>query len=338
MALASNVVMRVYLYFVIVSLAALFACNSTPETVAVSHQAMESASEIIDFNSLDPLPLLGPESFVRAPWGAERGALSREDEGARTGPMAIAADPDGGLAILDTVGGRVLRYDGQGTLQATLPIGVETGDDLVVLPDRSLAVLAYRHAPTPGYDLLSFESDGTLRFRRPTPAAATMPTALLVETENDDATLLVENRHAAVHPVDGSPRRWGRPVSGGNLFVRVQLVDGGLVLLTARDRSGQLAWERSLEVPWRVTEILDLSSCDEYVALILRGIEPSHHETHVVAFDQVGTPLGTLALHDRRDTDAARPFTISRSGDIFALETNDEGATVLRYRNVGGVQ
>lgn len=331
--------MRFNTYFAIVFFVALFACNPTPERVSVSHQGMQSAPEVVEFGALAPLPLGVPEVFLRAPWGADGGAFSREEEAARTGPMAIAAEPDGGLAILDTVGGRVLRYDGQGTLRAAQPIGVDTGDDLAVLPDRSFAVLAYRHAPTPGYDLLTFSSNGEPRLRQAAPAAATMPTALLVEAAGDEnATLLVENRHAAVHPVDGSPRRFGRPTGGENLFVRVQLIEGGLVVVTARDRSGQLAWERSLEVPWRVVEILELASCDELVALIVRGIEPSHHETHVVTFDHGGTPLGRLALRDRRDTDSARPFALARSGDLFELETNEEGVTVLRYRIEGGVR
>jgi hypothetical protein len=331
--------MTVFSRFALASVLALAACQGSGEQgTPAARSGLEAAPAVASLGELDELPFAGPEELVRAAWGRGDGEVSREDVAARTGPMAIAAEPGagGGVNVLDTVGGRVLRFDGRGALRATVPVGVETGDDLAALPDGSLAVLAYHRLPAPGTEVLTFSADGAPRVVREAPQAATMPTALLVDDAAGHGTLGVENRHADVLPLDGSPRLWGRPA--GDLLLRAEVfpgseAGGGLVQVTARDRAGQLAWERDLEVPWAVVEVLGLEGCDRYVAIVLRGVEPEFHETYVVALDSAeGVPLGRLRLRDARITDAGRPVALGRGGDVFELATDEGGASVLRYR------
>lgn len=324
--------------FALAAALALVACQGPREQALpdpAARSGLEATPAVVALGELASLPFAGPEVMVAAAWGHGEGEVSREDVAARTGPMAIAAGPDGvgaGVDVLDTVGGRVLRFDDRGALRSTVALGVETGDDLVARPDGSLAVLAYHRLPAPGYEILTIAADGAALARQEAPQAATMPTALLA----DGATgaLGVENRHAEVHPLDGSPRLWGRPA--GALLLRAEAVaaaGGGLVQVTARDRAGQIAWERAIEVPWAVVEVLGLEGCDPYVAVVVRGVEPDSHETYLVALDRgVGAPLGRLRLRDARVTDAGRPVALGRGGDVFELATDDAGASVLRYR------
>jgi hypothetical protein len=331
--------MRLCLRFALAACVVAAGCQGPVDQAAPARRSgLDTVPAMVALADLAALPVAGPEVLVSAPWGRGDGEVSREDVGAHTGPMAIAADRIGGVAVLDTVGGRVLRFDGRGALAAAVPIGVETGDDLAVLPDGSFAVLAYHRLPAPGHEVLTFAAGGALRARQEAPQAATLPTALLV----DGAALAVESRHENVHPLDGSARLWGRPAGGegrGALLRAEVPAGGGLVQVTARDRAGQIAWERAIEVPWSVVEVLGLEACDEYVGVVLRGVESELHETYLVALDlEAGAPLGRLRLRDERVTDAGRPVAIGRGGDVFELSTGEAGATVLRYRWEEGVR
>ena len=312
--------------------------SAGPGSAATGRHAVWAAEPVV-LDSLEAAPFGAPEVELRASWGDGPLAFGRETVGAATGPMAIAAEAGSGFAVLDTVNGRVSRFAPGGALRASVPLGVETGDDLVVLGDGSIAVLAYRREPTPGHDLLAFGPDGTPRGRRPVPQAVTLPTALLA----DGRAVSVESRHLWVHPADGSPRLWGRPA--GDLLLRATVAEGGLVTLTARERQGALAWQRSFELPWSVVEVLALEACDALVVIVLRGLVepegaegPAWHETWAVALDRSGEPLGRLAVRDGRVTDSGRPFALARNGDLLELATDEGGVTVLRYRHGGGVR
>ena len=301
-----------------------------PEAV-VEHGGLEAERSALDFDQLPAAPLSDAEVFARAGWGDGEGEVDRELAAAHTGPMAIAAGAGGALALLDTVGGRIHRYDGQGGLEATVAIGVETGDDLVALPDGALAVLVYQRRPEPHHELRVFDRDGGRRAALAAPRAATMPTALL----SDGDQLLVEQRHGWALAADGSARRWGRPV--GDLLLRAE-VDGRALTLTARSRSGQAAWVRRLEAPWSITEVLTLDGCDRFVVVAFRRVDEAEasQESWAVLFTLDGAPLGRHPLRDELVTDAGRTLTVSPGGDLFELTTDEAGAAVLRSRWQGG--
>jgi hypothetical protein len=249
--------------------------------------------------------------------------------------MAIAAEADGGLAVLDTVGGRVLRFDRRAELRAAVPIGAVTADDLALRSDGGFAVLVYERLPEPHHDVVAFDGAGAAISQQSAPQAVTLPTAL----EADGDRLLVEQRHGWLHAVDGSRRQWGRPA--GELQLRASLTSDRAVQIAARGRDGGERFETNIECPWPVTELLALDGRGPYVAVVLRRIHeaddagPAWHETWLVALDRSGAPLGRLELRDSRVTDAGRAVSVGPTGDVFELVTDESGARVLRYRYRG---
>jgi hypothetical protein len=309
-----------------------------PDRGTPDRSAVESTERLVSLASLPAAAFAGAEVFVEGPWGEGEDAFARETVAAHTGPMAIAAEPGGGLSVLDTVAGRVHRFDAEGRRLATLPIPVETGDDLVAMPGGGFAVLAYEREPEPHHLVLSFDRRGLSLGSRLAPQAATLPTALVA----DGPRLLVEQRHAWLLPVDGSPREWGRP--SGDLLLRASLTPARAARVTARDREGQLLFETELDASWPVTEVLALEASESLVALVVRHVfespadpeAPGGQETWLVALDREGAPLGRLELRDSRVTDSGRPVALGPGGDVFELQTTDAGVTVLRYRFQGG--
>jgi hypothetical protein len=252
--------------------------------------------------------------------------------------MALAAEPDGGVAVLDTVGARINRYGADGAPREVVATEVETADDLVALDDGALALLVYHRLPAPRYEVRQRDRDGRWRQPLPAPAAATLPTGLFA----DGASLLVEQRHGDLLPLDGGARRWGRPA--GSLQLRALREPGGLVVVEARDRQGERRWVRRLECPWPVTEIRALEAADALVAVVVNHVfdesglpdGEAGHESWLVAFAHDGRPLGRARVQDSRITDATRPFALARAGDLYEMLTDEDGLTVLRHRLGGG--
>jgi len=298
---------------------------------------LSQEESVVRLSELAAAPFAEPEPILRASWGEEEGGYQREVQGSDLGPMAIAAQPEGGFAVLDTVGGRIYRYDEGGARLEVVRTHVETADDLVVLENGSLALLVYRRTPSPHHDVLVRARDGEWMQPRTVPSEATLPTGLLA----DGLRLYVEQRHGWLVSTDGSPRLWGRPA--GAQLLRARRETDGSIILEARDRLGQGAWTRRIECPWPATEILALDSSAPYLALVLRHIEDESeatdsvpaHETWLVAFSHDGAPIGRTRLVDERITDAARPFSLSHDGDVYELLTEEAGVTVLRHRYGG---
>jgi hypothetical protein len=320
----------------LVTLVMVFAGCMTSESVPGSQRASLSSDETtVDFEAIPPAALSASSVVVEAPWGDSDGAYQRELEGAHTGPMAIAADPDEGFWVVDTVGARLNRYGADGSLHQVIPTGVETVDDLAAGPAGKVTLLAYRRTPTPGHSLLTIDRQGSLESERAAPQGATLPTALVADGDQ----IYVEHRHEWLHPESGGARLWGRPA--GELMVRARLDEGDVVLWTL-DRTGQAVWNLRIDMPVRVTELLALESSRPYMAVVMRHIEtdtdgePIGHRTWLVAVSHAGETLGVLQLVDRRVTDAGRPFALTPDGDVLELVTSEEGVTVLRYERVGG--
>jgi len=312
--------------------------SSATDPASPERQPLEPSAFTVELEALPLAPFETAEIFVEASWIPEDEiSFARETIAAATGPMAIAAERDGGVSVLDTVAGRVVRFDRAGQLRSTVPIGFVTGDDLALLPDGGFAVLAYERLPEPHHTLVTFDPDGVARGQRLAPQAVTLPTALVADGDR----LLVEQRHGWLHAADGSPRQWGR--TAGDLQLRASLTEDRSVRLVARDRrGGRELWQTTVETPWPVTELLALDGSEPYVAVVLRRVHeeddhgPAWQETWLVALDRSGAPLGRLELRDSRITDSGRPFDFAPNGDLFELVTDESGARLLRYAWAGG--
>jgi hypothetical protein len=314
----------------------LAGCETSPGPAPAVQQQLPIVPEVpaIRLADIPTGAFASPEVVVQAPWGTEDGAVGRETDDADVGPMAVAAETDGGVALLDTVGGRIYRYGPDGVRRESIQTHVETADDLVVLENGTLALLVYRRLPSPRHVVLQRSRDGEWQQPITVPADITLPTGLLA----DGARLYVEQRHGWLTALDASPGVWGRPA--GAVLVRVQREDDGSVTIEARDRQDERAWLRRLECPWPVTDIVALEASSAHVAVVVRHIEDESeargavpgHETWLVALSGSGEPLGRTLLVDRRITDAGRPVTLAPDGDVFELQTDETGVTVLRHR------
>ncbi len=80
---------------------------------------------------------------VSASWGGGAGALGRDrpDEASPSGPMSLTVDGRQRMWVLDQVNGRIVRYDRDGSVEATLPIAPETTQDIAVSEDGTVALL-----------------------------------------------------------------------------------------------------------------------------------------------------------------------------------------------------
>ncbi len=319
----------------VIAVIALQGCDGTPGSeVGATRAALDRDDDVVQLVALSSELYEPPEAIVQATWGDGVGAFGRENSGSDLGPMALTAELDGGVAVLDTVGARVYRFTPEGATREMVSTGVETADDLVVLDDGSLALMVYQRLPAPHYEILQRDGEGRWLQSRPAPQEATMPTGLFA----DGSTLLVEHRHGQLLSVDGASPRWGRPA--GALQLRALREPGGVVVIEARDRQGERQWVRRLQCPWPVTEIRALESSSSYIALIVNHVidastlteGESGHETWLVAFAHDGRPLGRARLEDRRVTDAMRPFALSPEGDLYEMQTDDDGLRVLRHR------
>lgn len=273
------------------------------------------------------------EALIVAPWGEGEGAYGRELVGAQTGPMAIAVDTEGDLWIVDTVGAHLDHYDRSGALVERIDTGVHTVDDLALGEDGAAHLLAYQRTPEPGHVVITRDRDGRLSPVRPVPQEVNLPTAIWV----DGTGALVEQRHGALHSLDGSGRRWGRPV--GELELRLRRTDAGEVLLEARERQGQTRWQRELTFPEPITEILALEAAGDQVVVVARAIRDASagggQQSWAVWLDVDGAERGRREVRDARITDAARPYALDRDGRLYELNTDDRGVAVDTYE-LGG--
>jgi hypothetical protein len=63
------------------------------------------------------------------------------DEGASEGPMSFAVAPGGDVVVLDQVNARLARFDSAGVLVHETPIGVDTFQELELLPNGEVLLL-----------------------------------------------------------------------------------------------------------------------------------------------------------------------------------------------------
>lgn len=98
---------------------------SPSEPTVAGAQLTTAADEIMAADSVTGLPASG-DLLVTLPWGSSPGevGLLEQGEGLARGPEALAAAPDGRIAVLDSVNGRLLFLDptGEPAGSASIPL------------------------------------------------------------------------------------------------------------------------------------------------------------------------------------------------------------------------
>ena len=76
-------------------------------------------------------------------WGSGEGNLghSRPDEANPEAPMSLTVDAQGQVWILDQVNDRLVKLDRNGKVVATVPLTVQSAQDVVIAPDGTALVL-----------------------------------------------------------------------------------------------------------------------------------------------------------------------------------------------------
>jgi len=110
---------------------------SPSEPAAVDAQLTTAAGEITAADSVTGLPASG-DLLVTLPWGSNPGevGLLEPGEGLARGPEALAVAPDGRIAVLDSVNGRLLFLGPTGEPAGSAPIPLAAPRFLAVDDDR----------------------------------------------------------------------------------------------------------------------------------------------------------------------------------------------------------
>src|SRR5262249_9712385 len=193
---------------------------------------------------------------IKGGYGSEPGQSGRrrEQEWNPEAPMAVAAGPNGQLAVVDQVNRRILRYK-DGKLVGTINTGGDTVQDIAFGRDGKLLVL---DRLVDG-NLQVYGADGKLANEVALAGKGVTENGTITGVFSDDDGIYVESDHDSVVRIadaagqsdQNRPPLAGRPSRDGRSLLAAEITDAaaGIVSVSAADRSsGQTTWKQSLEL------------------------------------------------------------------------------------------
>ena len=288
-------------------------------------------------------------AIVSAGFGAGPNQLGGRaaDESNPEGPMAIVAG-NGGLAVLDQVNARIVRYDLDGKPLGTIPIAPDTAQDIAVGPDGRVAVLDR----VTDAQLLYYDENGKLIGQTPVVGGPIDESGGTTGVFADSTGVYIEREHGEVAHVldaDGKPdadRRTlpGRPLRDGSGSTQALLVDKAAAITTLRvfSPTADLVWQRTVKFPAPIVSIVMLDSDRAgrvYIAahLAIEDTAPPFALTNerivVVRVDEkTGASLGSLTLPPPPGADEAlRPLSVGDDGTVYQMLVGDNGVEIQAY-------
>jgi len=304
-------------------------------------------------------------AVVRGGWGSAAGLFGKRDEASRPGPMSLSVADDGSLLILDQVNRRVVRYDEAGQLLAQIPIASEATEDIVSSGEQLFALVCEGGA-SPGYRIeryLGGHGGQTLELDR----AIQLATGLFVTGDAAAPDLWVEQRHdiqtrvlaagRPLAPAEQQHAELGRPDrghdgqrlsalrTGPNRARVLQVVPGESAPPPypgappeREDRSARLRLEVSTALPLVAIQELETDRQGRLFLGLLVGHEgPDGLEQarKLMLVVERGAHQ-VVPLFVERITDVFRPVAVGPDGQIYQLQTTEEGVTVWRWELAGG--
>lgn len=287
-----------------------------------------------------PAPVRSPAGTVV--WGSGPGQLGRErqQEGNAEGPMSVALGPGGEAWVLDTVNGRLQRFDRDGGHLGSQPLAVQYAQDVVVLPDgRTLQLdrLADKAVAVVAADGRVL---GELPLAGPSLAEPGGVTGLFVDGED----VYVEKAHGALVRVgdtsgkrdERQPEVPGRPSRDGASWLSAGIVDGaaGRLYVTSirREPLGQ-RFTRELRVPPTVLRLVWLDSDAAgtlYLAWLWDGGGDAAQVTLVCLSGEDGRVLGQRALPASSvPEETFREFALDPAGGALYAWRTEDGVQLL---------
>jgi len=275
--------------------------------------------------------------LVMLPWGSGPGAvgLDKPLEGLARGPEALAVAPDGRIAILDSVNGRVVTLDSSGAFLAALPIEL-SAPRFIAADDATIHVLDADEDRR----LVSLDWRGAVLGRRNLEAGDAPITGLFAR----EGQAYVEWGHSRVAAVragdrDFSATQPGRPLGPhGSAYAQARHTRHGhpriSVVSDPRRPSGVPdELEFASDVPLEHLVSLD---ADAQGAVILGArterSDPRQENAPALVLVRVADPgpPTTLALDDTGGiAETGQPYAVGPDGRIYQPRATEQGYVVL---------
>lgn len=273
--------------------------------------------------------------LVSASWGGGAGALGRDrpDEASPSGPMSMAVDGRQRMWVLDQVNGRIVRYDRDGSVEATLPIAPETTQDIAVSDDGTVALLdRYGSEQVALHDAYG-NIVGSLPLAGEGVESAGHVTGIFV----DGSDVYAETEHGplwrlgSTGGVPAEPRTElpGRPSKDGTFYVKAGIIDAGegRAYVAVNERpSEEHRFTRELTMGSSIRQIVLLDTDKEgtiYFGAELVVDEPKT-EVMIVCIDSgAGEVQGTVTVpaNDMPEESFKDFVVLADGGVIYALRT-----------------
>jgi hypothetical protein len=258
--------------------------------------------------------------------------------------MALAADRNGSLYVLDQVHGRVLRRGRNGGFAAPIVIGGETAQDLRAIGD-GLAVLDRLGEKS----LRRYDASGRLIDDRPLATVGVAEAGGVTGLFDDGGQPCVEESLAGqsqrvVRPLSGGEPLVGRPSRDGAQLLTAQIVrdEAGTIIVRGLDRQGQERFATTLSVARRVLSIalLDSDAAGGIYAGVLHvraPIPPSHdlsdERLDLFRLDGDGHELTHLSLpHPPSPLESFRELEVAGPGLVWWMHALADGVAVDELR------
>lgn len=283
-------------------------------------------------------------------WGSGEDQLGRDrpTEGNPTAPMSLTFDREGNAVVLDQVNGRLVRLGPDGKALGTIPLTVQSAQDVAIAEDGTIAVLDRLADKTVALHDPTGTPIGNLTLQGKGLEQGGLSTGLFV----DGDSVYVEAEHGPLIRVGGldgtsdteRPQLPGRPSRDGKAFLSANLGPRGSskVYVHSVDRaSRQHRFSREYLLPLPVLSIMMLDSDASGVIYVAVSGEEPHppeevrpkHWVRLLCLDALdGAPLGTADLpSNAMPEETFRDFAVPDSGGVLYSVRTPEGMTLQRY-------
>lgn len=273
---------------------------------------------------------------VAAEWGDDVGevGLSGSRELGLAGPSSFDVTGDGEVTVLDGVNGRVERWS-RGHATATR-LSVSDGlSDFAVEPDGTLDVLEPATRETPYPRLLSFTSDGNLRWSqrlsdRTWAKLARGPDGPLVQQQPSEQWLPVaEGGKALSRAAQAHRGRAGRHLGNGRSVV-VERVGAGELRIAETGRNGIAhAWRISSATPLGEVQLAEPSG--GRLVVVVKTYDGDSDEFEALVLDKAGV-MRRFAVPSAAWAESAPLARFRLAGSsLYQLGATPDGAFVDRF-------
>ena len=267
---------------------------------------------------------------AEARWGTTPGdvGLAGSRELGYTGPSSFDVEADGTIDVLDSVNGRVVRWQNRRVRLVPLERQTELAD-FAAEPDGSFDVLESSGL------LRRFRADGTAAWTqqladRTWAKLARGPTGPLVLQQPSEQWMPLTNQAAPLtRAAQARAARDGRPLTGGHELVVEHAGTGELRIVETAGRSVLRSWRIVSETPLGEVQLAEPRG--DAIVVVARVYTDDRDEFVVLVLDRDGLP-GSFCVSSDSWTETA-PLARFRLavGGLYRLSTTPTGTAVDRF-------